>query len=162
MSFNNLLTQQKSYIENKFLESQDYGSGWTLHSISLVHLLLVINPRNISPSKVEGRVMSDAKFGMRKWDVNQVHNNLILIEAEVDGSDFEDEEEKGANEYDVNDKFVNDESIDSDSDISFYLKQNSKRRNDVDEQQSGPSSKKSRLEARIDNYETFDAKSIVP
>ena len=47
MSFNNLLTQQKSYIENKLLASQDNGSGWTLHSISLVHLLLVINPRNI-------------------------------------------------------------------------------------------------------------------
>ena len=35
MSFNNLLTQQKSYIENKLLESQDNGSGWTLHSISV-------------------------------------------------------------------------------------------------------------------------------
>ena len=125
----------------------------------LVHLLLVINPRNISSSKLVGGVMSDPKFDMGKWDVNQVPNNLILNEAEVDGSDSEDEEEKWANEYDVNDKFVNDESMDSDSDVSFYLKQNSKRRNDFDdEQQAGPSSKKSRLETIIDNYETFDAK----
>ena len=48
MSFNNILSQQKRYIENKLLESQENGSGWTLHSISGVHLLLVLNPRNIS------------------------------------------------------------------------------------------------------------------
>ena len=106
--------------------------------------------------------MSDPKFDMKKWDVNQVPNNLILNETEVDGSDSEDEEEKWANEYDVNDKFVNDESMDSDSDVSFFLKQNSKCRNDFDdEQQAGPSSTKSKLETNIDNYETFDAKSIV-
>ena len=33
MSFNNLTTQQKNYIENKLLESQENGSGWALHKI---------------------------------------------------------------------------------------------------------------------------------
>ena len=72
---------------------------------------------------------------------------------EGDGSD--DELEDGANEYDTSDKFVDDDVMneDSNNDVSFYLKQNSKRRQEFDnddEQQAGPSTKKSRLERIVE------------
>ena len=51
---------------------------------------------------------------------------------------------------------------DSDNDVSFYLKQNSKRRHDFDdEQKAGPSSKKSRLETIVETYEAMEVNSGV-
>ena len=85
MSFNNLITQQKNYIENKLLESQENGSGWTLHNITFVLLLLVLNPKNISSvglRKLVGGLYYDYEFDMDKWGTS---NNLILNEGEVDG-----------------------------------------------------------------------------
>ena len=103
MSFNNLLSQQKSYIENKLLESQENGSGWTLHSIGMVHLLLVLNPRNISSiglRKLVGGDIVDYKFDMDEWSVTTTNDNLILNEVEVDGNgnESDDEMENGVNE----------------------------------------------------------------
>ena len=182
MSFNNLLSQQKSYIENKLLESQDNGSGWTLHSISMVNLLLVLNPRNISSiglRKLVGVDIVEHKFDMDEWSVKKTNDektndektndkktndNLILNEVEVDDKDSEDEEvEDGVNEYDVTDKFVNDEpmDMDTDSDVSFYLKQNTKRRHDFDDEQAGPSSKKTRIEKIIENYESLEGDTVI-
>ena len=68
----------------------------------------------------------------------------------------------GVNEYDVTAKFINDDEImETDNDTSFYLKQNSKRRIQFyDEQEAGPSSKKSKLERIIENYEVFDRHSL--
>ena len=126
------------------MESQDNGSGWTLHSISYVHLLLVLNPRNISSSGLRALVgglnydykldMGDDGKGKKK------KSTLILDEAGVDGGsgDFDDDEmENEVNEYDVTDKFVDDSIIeaDDDGDVSFYLQQNSKRRRDFDDEQ---------------------------
>ena len=154
------------------MESQDNGSGWTLHSISYVHLLLVLNPRNISSSGLRALVgglnydyeldMGDDGKGKKK------KSTLILDEAGVDGGsgDFDDDEmENEVNEYDVTDKFVDDSIIeaDDDGDVSFYLQQNSKRRRDFDDeqQQAGPSKKKSRLEEIIENYDSSEDQSIV-
>ena len=159
MSFNNLINQQKNNIENKLLESQQNGSGWTIHSISYIDFLLVINPKNISAVGLRKLVGGggaygpgmDYQFDMGQWALN---------EAEVDGDESEDEEETDVNEYDKSDKFINDnvnEEESESSDVSFYLKQNSKRRQDFDDQQeAGPSSKKSRLETIIENYEEIE------
>ena len=170
MSFNNLITQQKKYIENKLLESQGNGSGWTLHSMSLVQLLLVINPRNISATglrKLVGGAMNEFKFDMGEWAQKASSSHLILNEAEVNGDNEsgDEEAEKGPNEYDVTDKFVIDEPMDSDesSDVSFYRRQNSKRRNffDSESQEAGPSKKKkSRMEEIINNYEMLDENTL--
>ena len=70
MSFNTIINQQKNFLENKLLESQDNGSGWTLHSISMLHLMLVMNPRNISSiglRKLVGAITTtDHQFDMGK------------------------------------------------------------------------------------------------
>ena len=115
MSFNNLFSQKKSYIENKLLESQENGSGWTLHSISIVLLMLVLNPKNLSAiglrKVVGGNDRPNHKFDMGEWAPKPI-NNLILNEVEVEGNgnNSDDEEvEEGVNEYDPTDKFVNDE-----------------------------------------------------
>ena len=166
MSLNLLINQQKNFLENKLLESQDNGSGWTLHSISMFHLMLVMNPRNISSiglRKLVGGIGEDCKFDMGKWTPKPV-DDLILKDVEVEGDGSDDEIEDGVNEYDTSDKFVDDEVMneDSNNDVSFYLKQNSKRRCEFDdEQKAGPSSKKSRLETIVDAYEAMEKNSGV-
>ena len=167
MNFNNLLSQQKSYIENKLLESQENGSGWTLHSIGMVHLLLVLNPKNITSMglrKLVGGMGDPDNFYMGDCGhktIQHTKTSLILTEAEIDGNKSDDEMENGANEYDITDKFVNDEELEEDN-ISFYLSRNSKRRQEFDvEQQAGPSSKKTRVEQIIENYEGLDGDSIM-
>ena len=143
MSFNNVLPQQQATLENKLLEAQQNGSGWTLHSIAYVDFLLVLNPRNISSVGLRKLVGgTDNQFDMDQWTLNEV---------EVEGDESEDEDENGVNEYDKNDSFVNDEETDN-SNVSFYLNQNSKRRREFDGEQAGPSKKKSKLEAVIENY----------
>ena len=39
---------QKEFLSTRLLEAQENGSGWTLHSISHLTLLLLLNPRNVS------------------------------------------------------------------------------------------------------------------
>ena len=162
MTFNSLITRQKDYLENKLLESQENGSGWTLHSISMLHLMLVMNPKNISSIGLRQLVggMQDHKWDMGEWAPKSM-NDLILNDVEVEGDGSEDEMEDGANEYDTTDKFV-DDSEDSNSDITFYLNRNSKRRQEFDsdaEQEAGPSSKKSRLETIVETYEALEINS---
>ena len=143
MSFNNLISHQQAILENKLLEAQQNGSGWTLHSVSYVDFLLVLNPRNISSvglRKLVGGVNNP--FAMGKW---------ALTDVGVEGDESEDEDENGVNEYDKSDKFVNDEETES-SNVSFYLNQNSKRRQEFDHEQPGPSKKKSKMETIIENY----------
>ena len=95
-------------------------------------------------------------------DTTKVNNNMILNEVEVDGDRSDDEMKTGTNEYDITDKFINDATNEEDSDVSFYLQRNSKRRQDFDnEQQAGPSSKKTRIEEIIENYETLDGDSSI-
>ena len=170
MTFNTLLSQQKNYLENKMLESQDNGSGWTLHSISMIHAMLVVNPSNISAiglRKLVGGVMPDfSSFDMGKWDPKHAAKKLVMNEVEVEGDESEDESEDGINEYDKTDKFINDDEEEENSssgDVSFYLKQNSKRRHDFEEEepQAGPSRKKTRLEEIIESYESKQVNSCV-
>ena len=117
--------------------------------------------------KLVGGAMNEFKFDMGEWAHKASSSHLILNEAEVDGDNEsgDEEAEKGPNEYDVTDKFVNDEPMDSDesSDVSFYRRQNSKRRNffDSESQEAGPSKKKkSRTEEIINNYEMRDENTL--
>ena len=132
MSFNNILSQQRNYIENKLLESQDNGSGWTLHSISYVHLLLVLNPRNISSSGLRalvGGLNYDYELDMGDDGKGKKKKSTLILDG--GSGDFDDDEmENEVNEYDVTDKFADDSIIEADDggDVSFYLQQNSKRR----------------------------------
>ena len=48
MSLDVINESQKEFLATKILGAQENGSGWTLHSVSHLTAMLMINPRNVS------------------------------------------------------------------------------------------------------------------
>ena len=71
--------------------------------------------------------------------------------VDEDGAKYEDQEENGDNEYDVNDEFVDDREVVVDE--GFYNRVNHKRVHYNEDQQACSSRKNTRLEEVIESYE---------